>query len=218
MSSDPEAESGQNEQLLGDLTGVMMAIVADNQDPKGLGRVKLTYPWAAASEESYWARIAAPMAGPDRGEFFLPEEGDEVLVAFENGDLEHPYVLGGLWNGQREPPEDNADGNNDIRTIRTRSGHAVTFDDADSGGGVTVETASGNVVQLSDESGSESVTISDTSGENSLSFDPNSGKVTLSGSGTIAIEATNIELSGDGNISIESSGILTLKGSLVKIN
>lgn len=202
----------------GDFPGVMMAIVTDNKDPKGLGRVRVTYPWREASDESYWARLAAPMAGPDRGQFFLPEEGDEVLVAFENGDLEYPYVLGGLWNGKREPPEDNADGNNDLRTVRSRSGHAVTFDDAESGGGVTIETAGGQVIELSDESGSESVSVTDGSGQNALTFDPNTGAVSLSGGGTLAIEATNIELKGDGNVSIESSGVLTLKGSLVKIN
>jgi uncharacterized protein involved in type VI secretion and phage assembly len=216
MSAGPG--SGTDPRDRSEFPGVMMALVTDNQDPQGLGRVKLTYPWADAPEESYWARIAAPMAGPDRGEFFLPEEGDEVLVAFEGGDLEHPYVLGGLWNGQREPPEDNADGNNDIRTIRSRSGHSVTFDDADSGGGVTIETAGGSVVDLADESGSGSISITDESGENSLTFDLNSGSVTLSGSGTVAIEAANIELSGSGGVSIETSGMLTLKGSLVKIN
>lgn len=202
----------------GDVPGVMMALVTDNEDPQGLGRVKVTYPWKEADEESYWARLAAPMAGPDRGAFFLPDEGDEVLVAFENGDLEHPYVLGGLWNGKREPPEDNADGNNDVRTIRSRSGHEVTLDDADSGGGVTIETAGGQVIDLSDESGEESVSITDESGQNALTFDPASGEVSLSAGGTLTIDATNVELKGEGNVSIESSGILTLKGSLVKIN
>lgn len=217
MSSDPSTSGAPDQRAAGDFPGVMMALVTDNVDPQGLGRVKLTYPWMETEEDSYWARIAAPMAGPDRGEFFLPEEGDEVLVAFENGDLEHPYVLGGLWNGQREPPEDNADGNNDIRTIKSRSGHAVTFDDAEGGGGVTIETADGQVIELSDESGTESVSITDQSGNNKLTFDPNSGEVVLKGT-TITIDATNLKLNGSGSISIESNGMLTLKGSLVKIN
>lgn len=210
--------AGPGGRVRGDYPGVMMALVTDNQDPEKLGRVKVTFPWRKADDESYWARTAAPMAGPDRGEFFLPDEGDEVLVAFENGNLEHPYVLGGLWNGKREPPEDNADGKNDIRTITTRAGHEVTFDDADSGGGITIETSGGEAVSLSDESGEKSVSITDSTGQNELTFDPQSGEVSLSGAGTLSIEATNIELKGDGNVSIESSGILTLKGSLIKIN
>lgn len=201
----------------GGMRGVSMALVTDNKDPKGLARVKVKYPWRAANDESYWARLAAPMAGPDRGTYFLPDEGDEVLVAFENGDFESPYVLGGLWNGKREPPEDNSEETNDIRTIRSRAGHAITIDEADDGG-MTVETAGGQVIELSDESGSESVTITDESGTNELTFDPTSGEVSLSAGGTLSIEATNIELSADGNLSIESSAILTLKGSLVKIN
>lgn len=218
MSSDPGSGSAADQRGAGDFPGVMMALVTDNADPKGLGRVKLTYPWMGTKEDTYWARIAAPMAGPDRGEFFLPEEGDEVLVAFENGDLEHPYVLGGLWNGQREPPEDNADGNNDIRTIRSRSGHSLTFDDAENGGSVTIETASGQVIEMVDESGSEKISIADKNGQNTLTFDPNSGEVSLSSMGTVTIEATNLKLEGTGGVSIESSGMLTLKGSLVKIN
>lgn len=213
MSSRPDRR-----ERAGDFPGVMMGLVANNEDPKGLGRVKLTFPWRDVPDESYWARMAAPMAGPDRGQFFLPEEGDEVLVAFENGDLEHPYVLGGLWNGKREPPEDNADGNNDIRTIHSRNGHVVTFDDADSGGGITIETSGGQSVVLSDESGESTVTITDKTGTNELTFDPESGEVSLSSGGTLAIEATNLELSGDASVSIESSGLLTLEGQLIKIN
>lgn len=209
--------AGPGGRTRGDYPGVMMALVTDNKDPDGLGRVKVTYPWRQADDESYWARIAAPMAGPDRGEFFLPDKGDEVLVAFENGNLEHPYVLGGLWNGQREPPEDNADGKNDIRTITTRAGHKVEFDDADTGGGITIETSGGQVFELSDESGEPSISVADSTG-NELTFDPTSGEMALTATGTISIEATNVKLKGDGNVSVESSGVLTLKGSLVKIN
>lgn len=197
--------------------GVSMAIVTDNEDPRDLGRVKLTFPWRAASDESYWARIAVPMAGPDRGTFFLPEEGDEVLVGFEDGNLEYPYVLGALWNGEDAPPETNQDGNNDIRTIRSRAGHHVTFDDGDDGGNVTVETADGTRVVL-DDADSEAVVIEDDAGQTQLTFEPDTGNVTLSAGGTLTIEATNLELSGDGNVSIEASGVLSLDGALVTIN
>jgi uncharacterized protein involved in type VI secretion and phage assembly len=200
------------------VAGVAMAIVADNQDPEDLGRVKLTYPWREADDESYWARVAAPMAGPDMGAYFLPEEGDEVLVGFENGDLEHPYVLGALWNGEREPPENNSDGNNDVRTVRSRSGHELSFDDADDGGSITIETNGGHTVTLDDASGSEEVSVEDSSGQNSLTFDPNAGEVSLEAGGTLTIEAPSIELSGEGSVTIESNGMLTLEGALVKIN
>ncbi|MFB6155710.1 MAG: phage baseplate assembly protein V [Haloferacaceae archaeon] len=202
----------------GAMPGVSVAVVSDNQDPDGLGRVRVTYPWRATDDVSYWARVAVPMAGPDAGTYFLPEEGDEVLVAFENGDLEHPYVVGALWNGKREPPETNSDGNNDVRTVRSRSGHELTFDDASDGGGITIETSGGHTVTLEDTSGSEKVTVEDGSGQNSLTFDPNAGEVSLEAGGTLSVEAPNIEISGQGGVKIESGGMLTLEGALIKIN
>jgi uncharacterized protein involved in type VI secretion and phage assembly len=157
------------------------------------------------------------MAGPDRGAYFLPEEGEEVLVGVEDGDFEHPYVLGALWNGEDSPPETNQDGENNVRTVRSRAGHEVTFDDREDGGSVTVSTADGNRVVL-DDAGTEAVTIEDDAGQTTLTFEPDSGNVTLSAGGTLTLEATNVELSASGNATIEASGVLTLEGALVKIN
>ena len=69
------------------------------------------------------------MAGKERGLYFLPEVDDEVLVAFEHGSPDAPYVLGGLWNGKDVPPESNADGKNDRRSIMSRSGHVIRLND-----------------------------------------------------------------------------------------
>ncbi|HYY75473.1 MAG TPA: phage baseplate assembly protein V [Gaiellaceae bacterium] len=86
----------------GPLDGVVRAVVAANRDPKGLGRVKVSFPDA---DQSVWARVAMPLAGNGRGIHFRPEVGDEVLVAFEGGDHRSPYVLGALWGGSTSPPE-----------------------------------------------------------------------------------------------------------------
>ena len=92
----------------GRIYGVVVGIVTANQgDPDGLGRVKVRFPWLASDAESAWARIATLMAGNKRGSFFLPEVEDEVLVAFEHGDLRYPYILGALWNGKDKPPDTN---------------------------------------------------------------------------------------------------------------
>ena len=79
-----------------------------------------------------WARLATLMGGANRGSWFIPEHGDEVLVAFEGGDPRRPYVLGGLWNGSDAPPEtmDGA-GNNYKKVLKTRNGVKVTLDDTD---------------------------------------------------------------------------------------
>ena len=113
------------------LYGVMVGVVTNNQDPEGLGRVKVRFPWLSNEDESGWARIAAPMAGKERGMYFLPEVEDEVLVGFEHGDVRFPYVLGALWNGQDAPPAKNDDGKNNLRVIKSRSGHLIRLNDED---------------------------------------------------------------------------------------
>lgn len=221
----------------GGIRGVSVGIVTDNEDPEGLGRVKLQYPWRDAADESHWARIATAMAGEDRGTYFLPEVGDEVLVAFEDGDIHHPYVLGALWNGQDVPPEDNADGNNDRRMVRSRSGHELVFDDASEGtvtlttsgghelvlddsssGGIRLTTSGGHSVVLDDSGGGAKVSVQDSTGQNGVVLDSNSGAVDVTAGTKVSVSAPMLELVGDGSVNIEATGVLSLKGSIVKIN
>ena len=200
------------------IPGVAVGIVSDNKDPEAKGRVKVTFPWREKRDESHWARIAVPMAGPEVGTYFLPEVDDEVLVAFENGDIHYPYVVGALWNGQDPPPTNNESGTNDVRMIRTRSGHEVVLDDTENAGAVEIRTGAGHSIRLDDAAGSEQITITDKSEGNSISFDPNAGSVELRGGTTVSVSAPTVELAGDGNVSVEAGGVLTLKGAMVKIN
>lgn len=194
-----------------EIAGVRVGIVRDNEDPENLGRVKLEFPWRDADDESDWARIATGMTGDGYGTYYLPEVEDEVLVGFENGDIHSPIVIGSLWSGNRKPPEDNADGNNDVRTVETRSGHSIEFDDNDREGAVRIETAAGHRVVLDDASGSESVTIEDKSG-NSIEMDSNAGEIGIEANAEISLSAPTIELSADGEITIDSSGTLEASG------
>lgn len=194
-----------------DIAGVRVGIVRDNEDPENLGRVKLEFPWRDADDESHWARIATDMTGDGYGTYYLPEVDDEVLVGFQNGDIHSPIVIGSLWSGNRKPPEDNADGNNDIRKIETRSGHVVEFDDNDSEGKVTVETNAGHTILLDDTSGSEAVTIEDKAG-NTVEMDSTAGEIGIEANSAISLEAPTIELSADAEIAIESSGKLEMSG------
>ena len=84
---------------------VVIGIVTQNEDPNGLGRVRVKYPALGDDTEGWWARIAAPSAGKDRGLLMMPVVGDEVLVAFEHDDVHRPYVIGALWNGKDMPGE-----------------------------------------------------------------------------------------------------------------
>lgn len=109
--------------------GVAVAIVRDNVDPEKRGRVRLHYPWFSDTHLSGWTRCLTPMAGNGRGMYFLPDTGDEVLVAFNHGNVEKPIVLGSLWNGVRRPPLSMPDTNNRVRMIKTEAGHTIRFDD-----------------------------------------------------------------------------------------
>ena len=84
--------------------GIVIGVVADLDDPERLGRVRVKLPHLN-DEVSDWSRQATPMGGRDRGLFFRPEVGDEVLVAFEHGDPDRPVVIGSVWNADRRPPE-----------------------------------------------------------------------------------------------------------------
>jgi len=208
------SDSIQNDLRGGRIHGVVVGIVTNNQDPDGLGRVKVKFPWLSDVDESTWARIAAPMAGDQRGVYFLPEVEDEVLVAFEHGDVRFPYVLGALWNGKDAPPASNDDGKNNVRIIKSRSGH---------------------VIKLNDEDGKETIEIVDKSEKNSILIDTASNSIavtsdkdiTLSASnGTIKLNAQKIEINSSGptkiaagsTASVEASATLTVKGATVNIN
>ncbi len=133
-----------NEQL-----GVVPGIVTSLDDPEGLGRIQLKFPKISPSLQSSWAPVAAPLAGKQRGAFFMPELNDEVLVAFENGNFNHPYIIGHLWNGKDIPPE--SDPKN--RVFVTPGGHTLRFEDGDEKK-VVLKSSSGQTVILDDAEGS----------------------------------------------------------------
>ncbi len=135
------------------LYGVVEAIVSNNVDPEGLGRVKVRFPWwtGREGEETSWARIGRGFAGNEHGSWFLPEVEDEVLVMFEHGDVRFPFVVGCLWNRKDRPPvfhetdasdktrkpeqvagpmdDLNKNGEDDVRAIASRAGHILRFHD-----------------------------------------------------------------------------------------
>jgi uncharacterized protein involved in type VI secretion and phage assembly len=193
--------------------GVAVGLVTNNQDPDGLGRVKVKYPWLGDDDESHWARLVVPMAGDGRGTYFLPEVDDEVLIAFEQGSLDYPYVLGALWNGKDKPPESNSDGKNNHRTIKSRCGHIIRMNDTD--GSETLE--------IIDKTGNNKIIIG--SSDNSMSIEA-SGDITLKANGKIKLSGNGIEiqsqaaasLKASANLDVNASAQLNLKGSLVNIN
>ncbi len=144
--------------------GVVVAEVQDNNEledvpPKvPIGRVKVSFPGLSDTFTSGWAPCATPMAGTDMGFYALPERGEQVLVAFEHGDLSKPYVLGSLWTAKQSPPASNTDGTNSKRVIKSRAGHAVTFDDTLDIGELVIQDKAGSSITLNARDGS--ITIS----------------------------------------------------------
>ncbi|UCC62535.1 MAG: phage tail protein, partial [Anaerolineae bacterium] len=129
--------------------------------------------------------LLTPMAGPERGLYCLPEVDDEVLVAFEHGQVEFPYVLGALWNGKDKPPEQNDDGQNNKRTLKSRSGHLITLDDTQD---------------------NEQIVIRDKTGKNEIVIDSKNNALSIRVEGDLTIEAK-------GKISLKSSsGDLSIAG------
>jgi uncharacterized protein involved in type VI secretion and phage assembly len=187
--------------------GVTVGLVTNNQDPDGLGRVKVKFPWLSEMDESYWARVLTPMAGSDRGIYFLPEVDDEVLVAFDRGDINFPYILGSLWNGKDKPPVQNDDGKNNQRVIKSRSGHQIILDDTE---------------------GEEKIIVRDKTGKNQIVIDSKDNKIDLivennftvrakgkinltSTDNDVAIECKNLSIKTQQNYQLETGSNCTIK-------
>jgi uncharacterized protein involved in type VI secretion and phage assembly len=158
------------------IDGVVIGVVTSVRDPLNMGRIKVKFPWFPSSlseVESSWARLALPGAGMNRGLYFTPEVNDEVLVAFENGDMNYPYIVGALWNKMSTPPRGSSaivgpDGKVNQRILTSRSGHTIILDDTQ---------------------GKEQIIIKDKTTKNSIIFDSVKNAMTISAAGDLTIEA-----------------------------
>jgi phage protein D/phage baseplate assembly protein gpV len=161
--------------------GVVVGEVLDNKEimdvpPKvPFGRVRVSFPGLSENFSSGWAPCATPMAGKNMGFYALPEPGDQVLVAFEHGELSKPYVIGSIWNVRQGPPATNLDGQNSKRVIKSRAGHTITFDDTLNVGKLVIEDKLGS-----------SITFNATDGSITISA---KGNLTIQANGTISLEA-----------------------------
>jgi len=202
------------------ITGVVIGIVTNNEDDEGMGRVRVNFPGMGESGESYWARVATLMAGNDRGTFFLPEVGDEVLVAFDHGNINHPYVIGALWNGVDTPPETNADGKNNIRKIKSRSGHEIIFDDnhEQNSEKIEIHTNAGHTILLDDSAGAEKIEIKDKTNNNKITIDSVQNSINIESAMQLKIKANVVEIEGTTSLTLKSNAALTIQGLPVKIN
>jgi phage baseplate assembly protein V len=173
--------------------GVVVAVVTSVDDDQQLGRVRVRFSFGGRTE-SAWARIASPWAGPkQRGAYFVPEVDDEVLVAFADGNLGHPYVLGFLWSQPSPPPQTSPKAG--VSVIRSARGHRIEIDD--NKGLITLRTK----------------------GDTCVVLDDSTGKVTIDAKGAIKINSTtDLSLVAKNSVSIEGTDVSIHAKKQIKLN
>lgn len=176
------------------ISGVVIGIVTDVNDPDKLCRVKVKFPWLSDNFESDWIRAMQASVGSGYGSMVMPEVNDEVLVAFHQGDVQRPYVLGGLYNGVDKPTSGHgglvgSDGKVNHRAFNSRSGHVLSF---------------------VDQTGKESISLVTGNKKHSIKLDSAGSKITINSDGSM-------EISAKGDITIKATGNLSLSGRQVSI-
>lgn len=210
--------------------GVVTGTVASTDDPMHLGRVQVRLPFIDDSDSSPWARIAVPFAGRLSGHYFIPDVDDEVLVAFEQGDTNVPYVIGSLWNGFAPPPLQSPD--SQVRAMRTLAGNQIVIEERPAA--ITIQTGPTTPLALPEKpssfgphhsiqlgpSGISAKTPTEITlavAESSIVIKPES--ITLStGGNKIVLDASGVSIQASGTIDIKASGNCTVRASLVNIN
>lgn len=195
--ADPEAVTRSEPQA---------AVVRDNKDPEKMGRVRVHFFWQEENQLSPWIRMVNPYSARDRGFYFIPEIDDEVLVGFEGGDTEKPFVMGSLYNGKNKPVAAWTGGRNNFKGIVTKSNLRIEFDDDKKE--TTITTPGGNMVKISDEE--KSIILQDL---NSNKVELSTEGISLDSSREITLRAkTRINLEGKAGIEITSPADIRVSG------
>ncbi|KAF1688196.1 Rhs element Vgr protein [Pseudoxanthomonas broegbernensis] len=195
----PRVEPGRS------LGGITVAQVNRTDDPQGLGRITVNFLVDGALIESDWLQVMSFHGGADYGAFFLPRKDDSVLVAFADGDVNQPFVLGSLWNGGIKPPVVGAERQQDVRVIKTKQGKQLIFDDSKEGeltlidekqNKVKIDTANNRIVVESKGEVTITATTKITLKANEVVIQNTAGsvKLDLSGAGLKASGGPNIKL------------------------
>ena len=205
-----EAFSGKRDKI----SGVMVGKVINLLDPLALGRVQVQLPSIDSLDLSPWARVAVPMAGIAHGFYFIPNINDEVLVAFEHGEVDAPYIVGSLWNAMAPPPMPSPIPQ--IRMIRTLVGNTIMFTEVPPS--ITIQTPSMQTIVMSPAG------IQVQTGASIINMTPDGITITgtpnlnLVASAALNINAPNVTINGAAATNVQSAGVCNVTAPLVKIN
>ncbi len=200
-------------------TGLQVGVVTEVDPKKAM--VKLKLPHLSDDAATGWTRVVAIGAGAQRGIQFLPEVNDEVVVGFERGDINFPFVLGGLWNGQDTPPSqvDLEATKVAARVIQSRGGHVITFEDKEAGGGITIKDSKGDTITI--DAQTTSITIES---KKDITVKA-TGNLTMTATGDVKVSGMNVNLEGQVGVSLKGTQVKVnadaeaeIKGGIVKIN
>ena len=208
--------------------------VSNVDDPENLGRVKVRIEAIGDGFETDWAIILTPMAGPDAGFYAVPQVGDTVMVGFRENNLNYPFIFGSVWSDPIKPPRTSRDAADGTLVYKSRTGHIMIFDDKNKR--LTVQASSGHKMTMEEET----VKLSDKNGNNFLQINASDGGVSVTAASKLELSAPTIEIhagqslkvdttvmdiksttlgmKANASLSLDCGGILTINGSMVKIN
>jgi len=202
------------------LEEVVVGVVTDIKDEGKLCRIKVKIPSLPITDNTHQCNWISLGGSKDRGWFSLPEVDDEVLVAFEHGDISRPLILGAMWNGKDKAPDNNADGKNARRSWKSKSGHKVILEDVEGfisiedGGGIgTVKIdAKNNKIEITAKQGDVGVQCK-------TDMTILAGEIEITGKGNVDLmgKSTGVDASATATVKIDGN-MVALKGSTIDIN
>ncbi len=190
------------------LANPQLATVMSNKDPEKKGRIQVQFQWQILQGlNTNWIRVMTPDGGisdnvpENRGYVFIPEEGDQVMVGFRYGDPCRPFVMGSMFHGKSGK---GGGGNNKIKSITTRSGSTITFDDDEGDGKITISDPSGNTITLNGD-GTMNISAPDSINMNSTEINiVASDTINILGENKVHIETKDLSEIGTDSVSIKS--------------
>ena len=197
-----EEKGKKTEALECNITGAAVGIVAKKYSKDMPGRVCVQIPVRDKDANVLkWAKVAMFFGGKKWGSYFLPEIGDKVLLMFEGGNIEKPYIVGSIFPDNSTFLSDTADENNQYKRITTRNGNTISFEDNSQGEGskdkIKIETSKEERAILLDNE-NKKIIINDKKKENSIEIDSDNGVISVKAASELKINIGNVSLKIDG--------------------